>query len=121
MSLDDLFTPTSKQQTGEHLGSKIAETTFDTGVEVRTVIVAHSQFQTQVSGGMFDGETQDYSTKEEAIVGHIKWSEHASKPIPEEIQELVNVLSSSESEGNLYRLAAHLVLNGYSKQKVGIE
>ena len=119
MSLDDLFTPTTKNTSSEYSqDSVVANTTFDTGVEVKTVALPRGDFQTQVTGGMFDGETQDYISKEEALVGHVKWSEHASKPIPSEIQELVDVLSSSEYEGNMYRLAAHLVLNGYSKQKV---
>lgn len=120
MKVDDLFSPTIDiNQIKEESVGVIVTTSFDSGVNVTTSSGRNASgktfYETHVSNGMFDGERQEYKTREEALSGHTKWVEHASKPIPIEIQELVEVLSSAETHGNLYRLAAHLIVNGYSK------
>jgi hypothetical protein len=120
MTVDDLFAPTIDiNQIKEESVGVIVTTSFDSGVTVTTSSNKNSAgktfYATSVKNGMFDGETQDYKTREEALSGHTKWVEHASKPIPIEIEELVEVLSKAENNGNLYRLAAHIILHGYAK------
>ena len=125
MTVDDLFEPTINldQMKGETVGVIVA-TSFDSGVNVTTSSSRNESgktfYETSVKNGMFDGETQDYKTREEALAGHTKWVEHASKPIPIEIEELVDILSKAEDNGNLYRLAAHIILHGYVKTPVKV-
>jgi antitoxin component YwqK of YwqJK toxin-antitoxin module len=125
MTVDDLFEPTINldQMKGEAVGV-IVTTSFDSGVNVTTSSSRNESgktfYETSVKNGMFDGETQDYKTREEALAGHTKWVEHASKPIPIEIEELVDILSKAEDNGNLYRLAAHIILHGYVKTPVKV-
>lgn len=119
MALDDLFTPTvEKEQATET--STVATAEFDTGVTVKTSRTPSGGYETTVTNGMFNGETQTYDSKEAALAGHVKWVEHASKPIPHEIEELVTVLATADDEGNPYRLAAHLVLHGYVKTEATV-
>lgn len=120
MAVDDLFAPTiDLDQMKEERTGTIVTTSFDSGVVVTTGSSKNSSgktyYETTVKGGMFDGETQEYKTREEALVGHTSWVENAGKPIPIEIEELVKALETADLDGNLYKIAAHLILNGYGK------
>jgi hypothetical protein len=120
MAVDDLFAPTiDLEQMKEERTGTIVTTSFDSGVVVSTASFKNASgktyYETSIKNGMFDGEAQDYKTREEALVGHTNWVENAGKPIPIEIEELVKVLGSADFSGNIYKIAAHLIVHGYGK------
>jgi hypothetical protein len=120
MAVDDLFAPTiDLEQMKEERTGSIVTTSFDSGVVVTTSsfknAAGKTYYETSVKQGMFDGETQEYKTREEALVGHTHWVENAGKPVPIEIEELVKVLSAADLDGNIYKIAAHLIVHGYGK------
>lgn len=64
-------------------------------------------FSTIINGGMFLGEYY-YGTEEEALLGHKKWVEKVSAPVPPEVQDLADFITKIGSD-NPYIIAQHIL------------
>lgn len=103
----------------EDLGVHVGDTMLNNTITVTTVFTGFNLgsdsepkiFETLVHGGYYDGSRELYFKESEAFKGHDKWVDIVSRPLPEDVDFLGNLISEAE-DTNAYKIAEHLINSG---------